>query len=378
MNLQLEHDRRFLTWLKEVQSSIITTSYKTNYIFCIGLAELTELNQEVLKPPREQLSLWQTQSARCMGVGRTPPSKENSFDSIWVGNLNMLTKYSYFGDRIDEGKDPEKNILFRRKPFDALYVPRKIHVTSDIDIHDIAISNGTPHFVSAVFSCVCVPSETDSFKVYWKPPWISKIAAEDRTHLNGLCTVPGPDGSGPIPKYVTAVARTDTRGGWRDHKRDGGVIFDIVNNLLVSENLSMPHSPRWYNCRLWVLNSGKGQFGYIDFDKPINDNFVPLCFIPGFLRGLDFIKGYAVIGSSEDRHEKTFQGLELGEILEEKKIKAKCAIHIVDLKTYDIVHEISFGTQELYDVTILPHVVRPIIDDLQNSSISQRLSVELM
>lgn len=361
---QLEYDRYFLKWLNDVKSSILVTSYKTNFVFCIGRTMLIEPEQ------REQLSFWMTQSARCMGM-----TKGDGTNDVWVGNMSFLTKYRKFGEQPDEGEG------YKRNPFDALYVPRKIHVTGDVDIHDIVVPTkgdnaGVPHFVSATYGCVCLPDENKSFKVYWKPPWLSKVAAEDRTHLNGLTCVDGE------PRYVTAIARSDVRGGWRDHKRNGGVIYDIVANALVTKNLSMPHSPRWHDGRLWVLNSGKGEFGYIDFSKTEEDDgesyypFVAKTFIPGYLRGLSFVDSrYAVIGSSDDRHERTFQGLELGEKLKEKGTTAKCGVHIVDLKSFDVVHEMSFEKPitELYDVTVLPHVTRPMLDELQHQTLSNRL-----
>lgn len=363
----IEHDRYLLEWLKDVKHSIIVTSYKTNYIFSIGHAMLLEPEQ------REQLSFWMTQSPRCMGA-----AKSDNGQTLWIGNMSYLTKYKKFGD-----KHPDEGEGYKRTPFDIMYVPRKVHVTSDIDIHDIVVPNGstTPHFVSAVYSCVCTPSEDHSFKVYWKPPWISKIAAEDRTHLNGLCCVNGQ------PRYVTAASRTDVRGGWREHKQNGGVIYDIVADALVCKNLSMPHSPRWNNNKLWVLNSGTGHFGYVDFSRTVvdeNDNeeyypFVPKCFIPGFLRGLDFVGDrYAIIGSSDDRHEKTFQDLELGETLKKKKTSAKCGVHVVDLNSFDVLHEITFDKPitELYDVVAVPHFSRPIIDEMIPLGLSRRLDFE--
>lgn len=362
---QLEYDRYFLEWLKNVKHSLIVTSYKTNYIFCIGVTQLLE--PEV----RDQLSFWMTNSSRCMGA-----CSSNDNKAIWVGNMSFLTKYCKFGEQPDEGEN------FKRKPFDGLYVPRKIHITSDIDIHDITTSTkgGDPYFISAVYSCVCQPSDDHSFKVYWKPPWITKVAAEDRTHLNGLCSLDG------VPRYVTACSRSDVRGGWRNHKRDGGVIYDIVHNALVCKNLSMPHSPRWHDGKLWVLNSGCGEFGYVDFTKKSRGEdgeeyypFVAKCFIPGYLRGLAFIDNrYAVIGSSDDRHDKTFQHLLLGERLKEKGVNAKCGIFIVDLKSFDVIHEMTFEKPitELYDVVALPQITRPILDELNPMGLSQRLDFE--
>lgn len=359
----LEYDRYFLEWLKNVKHSIIVTSYKTNFLFCIGVTELLEPTH------REQLSFWMTSSARCMGAAAADGGK-----SLWVGNMSFLTKYCNFGEQPDEGEG------FKRKPFDALYVPRKIHITSDIDIHDIsAPTSGDPYFISAVYSCVCQPSDNKSFKVYWQPPWVSKVAAEDRTHLNGLCCLDG------VPRYVTACARTDIRGGWRTHKRNGGVIYDVVHNALVCKNLSMPHSPRWHDGKLWVLNSGRGEFGYVDFTRQENSDdedyypFVPKCFIPGYLRGLAFIDNrYAVIGSSDDRHEKTFQDLVLGERLKEKGVEARCGIYVIDLKTFDLIHEMTFDKPitELYDVVALPQIIRPILDELSPMGLSQRLDFE--
>jgi hypothetical protein len=29
----------------------------------------------------------------------------------------------------------------------------------------------------------------------------------------------------------------------------------------------MPHSPRWHNGRLWLLNAGTGHLGWVDFEK---------------------------------------------------------------------------------------------------------------
>jgi hypothetical protein len=61
---------------------------------------------------------------------------------------------------------------------------------------------------------------------------------EDRCHLNGVC------GEGERICYVTARAATDIVDGWRDHRRDGGVVIDVEANRIVAEGLSMPHSPR--------------------------------------------------------------------------------------------------------------------------------------
>lgn len=300
--------------------------------------------------------------------------------SVWVSNLSMLTKYS----KSPEPRD-DSTIEYERTAFDGVYVPRKVHITGDIDVHDIVVYNGVPHFISAVYSCVCVPSETSSMRVYWKPDWVSKIAAEDRTHLNGLCS----DERGR-PCYVTACARTDVRGGWREHRKSGGVVWDIIQNKLVcggDGSLSMPHSPRLHAGKLWLLNSGHGEFGYVDFTQSVphgeggraHHPFVACCFVPGYLRGLTFIgTRYAVVGTSDDRHERVFSGLELGTRLRDKGVAARCGLHVIDLHTFDVVHEMTFHKpiNELYDVVALPNVRRPVLEELNVAGLAVQLSVE--
>jgi uncharacterized protein (TIGR03032 family) len=94
-------------------------------------------------------------------------------------------------------------------------------------------------------------------KLYWKPPFISKLAAEDRCHLNGMAMLDGK------PSPVTAVSRSDIVNGWRDRRAEGGSIIEVGTNRIVTERLSMPHSPRWHGGRLWMLNSGTGHLGTI-------------------------------------------------------------------------------------------------------------------
>ena len=113
-----------------------------------------------------------------------------------------------------------------------------------------------------------------------------------RCHLNGLALVDGE------PAYVTAVSRSDVPSGWRERRQDGGCVIDVRSNEVILTGLSMPHSPRWYRGKLWLLNSGTGDFGYVD-EK--TGAFEPLAFCPGYLRGLAFHGDCAVVGLSLER-----------------------------------------------------------------------------
>ena len=172
---------------------------------------------------------------------------------------------------------------------------------SDLDIHDIAVeAGGRVVFVNTKFGCLATTHDRDSFTQFWKPPFLSKLAGEDRCHLNGLALEDGK------ASYVTAVATSDAADGWRDKRRDWGVVIDVRDDRIVASGLSMLHSPRIHHGRLWLHDSGTGRFGSID---PASGAFVPLTFCPGYLRGLAFVGDHAVMGLSRPRHDKTFAGL---------------------------------------------------------------------
>ena len=130
----------------------------------------------------------------------------------------------------------------------------------------------------------------------------------------------------------------------------------------------MPHSPRLYRDRLWLLDSGNGYFGYLDRQR---GHFERVTFCPGYARGLAFVGDFAVIGLSLPRDNASFQGLALASELERKSADARCGLLVVDLRSGDIVHwlRIEGVIGELYDVSALPGVQRPMAIGLQTDEI---------
>jgi uncharacterized protein (TIGR03032 family) len=277
--------------------------------------------------------------------------------------------------------------------YDAVYVPQVGYITGDLDIHDVvlveppqppkhrgeqqvepqfpSLNNGRLGgvvFVNTLFSCLATISETKSFVPFWKPPFISKLAAEDRCHLNGLAMRDGQ------PRYVTAVSQSDVADGWRDKRKDGGCVMDISTNQAIATGLSMPHSPRWYKDKLWLLNSGRGEFGYLDLERGV---FEAVAFCPGYLRGLSFCGDFAVVGISKPRHNKTFSGLALDEQLQAKQAQARCGLLVIDLRSGDIVHSLRIEgvVEELYDVQVLPGVRQPMAIGLKTDEIRRVISI---
>jgi len=250
------------------------------------------------------------------------------------------------------GPDQQANNLY-----DACYVPRQLFVTGELDSHDIGLlKDGRIVFVNTQFNCLATPSSRHSFTPLWKPPFISKIVKEDRCHLNGLAMEDG------VPRYVTAVSKSDTIDGWRDRRYDGGIIIDVATGEIVIGGLSMPHSPRMYHGKLYVLNSGTGDLCWVEpAERAANAKLHTVAFCPGFVRGLGFHGKFAFVGLSKPRYER-FEGLALDKRLADTDSEPWCGVQVIDLESGSVAHwfRIDGAIGELYDVAVVPGVLRPM------------------
>ncbi len=337
--LELNTSRQFTAWLAEQNLSLAFTTYQAGKIFFIG----RKINGD--------LSVFDRNFARCLGLSVHERSIYlSSLYQIW--RLENILEY---GQLYNE--------------YDSLYVPQLSYVTGDLDIHDLAVANSRQLvFVNTLFSCLATVSDRHSFIPLWQPTFISRLAAEDRCHLNGLALREGE------PRYVTMVSQSDITDGWRDRRQDGGCIIDILSNEVVVTGLSMPHSPRWHQDKLWVLNSGTGELGWVDL---MAQKFNPVTFCPGYLRGCAFWGDFAIVGLSKPRENKTFSGLALDEMLKEKDAEARCGLMVIDLRTGDIVHwlRIEGIVTELYDVVILPQQRQPMAIGFKTDEIRRFITI---
>lgn len=337
--LEITGSRYFIDWLVQQQVSLAFTTYQTCRLFLLGINSAG------------QLSGFERLFDRAMGLYATPE------------RLYLSSRYQLW--QLDNILTPGQGY----KGYDKLYVPRIGYTTGDLDIHDIAVdSSGRVVFVSGLLNCLATVSHHNSCTPLWKPPFISQLVNEDRCHLNGLAMVKGQ------PRYVTAVSQSDVVDGWRDKRRAGGCVVDVQTNEVILTGLSMPHSPRWYQDKLWLLNSGTGEFGYVD---TVQDKFEPVTFCPGYLRGLAFWGDFAIVGLSKPR-ERTFSGLALDERLAAKETEPRCGLLVIDLNTGSIVHWLRLEgvVSELYDVQVIPGVQRPMALGFQTDEIAHLLTLD--
>jgi uncharacterized protein (TIGR03032 family) len=330
----------FSRWLAEVDASLAFSTYQLGKIFFLGLKE------------GGQLSVFERTFNRCMGLW-------SDTQTLWLASAFQLWRLENMlpaDSRTDDGCD-------------RLFVPQLAITTGDIDVHDIQVGEGGQlAFVNTLFSCVSTTSPKLSFTPIWKPPFISRPTAEDRCHLNGLAY------ERQRPRFATACSQSDHRHGWRECRRDGGCVIDMGRNEVVVRGLSMPHSPRIYRDRLWLLDSGNGYLGYVD---EANGRFERFVFCPGYARGLSFIDQYAIVGVSKPR-EETFSGLALDAELSRQQVAPRCGLQIIDLVQATVVHWIQFEgmVEELYDVIVLPGVKRPKAFGLKTDEIRHNVWFE--
>ena len=319
-------------WLGEQNISLVLSTYRANRLLFIGVGL------------DGQLKIHERLFDRPMGLFNTE-------QSLWMAGRSHLWR---FDNLLNEGQTYEGA--------DRLYAPAASFLTGEVNAHELVVLENTkPLFVNTVFSCLAELETGLSFKPVWQPPFIDALVPEDRCHLNGLALHNG------SPIWATACCSDNAPTSWRQQRVGGGVMIHIPTGEIICSGLTMPHSPRWHEGRLWVLNSGRGELGWVE-----SGCFYSLCELPGFIRGLAFSNGCAVVGLSKLRS-PVFTGLPLEEKLSQVSDSQQgiCGLRVVDLNSGCILHSLDLPEpiDELFDVAVLPNVREPLALGLKDESI---------
>lgn len=334
-------------WLTQHRTSMAFSCYQSGQLFLVGVL------------PNGSVSFNQQKFTRAMGLCWQPSGRLylGALDQVW--RLENMLRPGEVGNG----------------SFDQVLIPRNAQTTGDIDIHELSVDpDGHILFVNTKYSCLATLDVRHSFRPLWKPPFISRLAPEDRCHLNGLAMVDG------RPAYLTAVSRSDVVNGWRERRHEGGVLIDYRDGSIITDQLSMPHSPRVdRDGSIVLLDSGRGRICRID---PVSGMRKDIAFCPGFLRGLALHDGFAFVTLSKPRN-GTFAGLQLDDEMRGRDATAWCGVMIVDLSTGDVVEWIKLDgfIAELFDVVAMPGVrcpmaVGPGTIEMQNNISFEALPVD--
>ena len=272
---------------------------------------------------REQAEHQETQS---------PHIQKDNLDESAVEKNNMQLSYSsQLHAAVDERVD-------------SCFIARSSHYTGMINLHDIEWGDEGLWVVNSSFSCLCTLDPDYSFVPRWKPHFISELVPEDRCHLNGMTLKEGK------PAYVTTFSRYDEVGQWRKGDKFQGTLMDVEKNEILLNGLVMPHSPRWYNEKVYFCNSGLGLFCTYD---PVTGKEEAVAELQGFTRGVDFYGSLAFVGLSKAR---------AGNITNAPPLAAKynetfSGIWLINLSDKAVVGYIKFtgNVDQIYDVAVIPN-----------------------
>lgn len=239
---------------------------------------------------------------------------------------------------------------------DSLFVPRNSHITGEINAHDIAWGDGGLWLVNSRFSCICTLQPDLSFKPRWWPMFLDGPTGDGAAHLNCMAMLDGK------PAYATCFGPFSEGRSWRDEiSLDTGLLIDVQNNQVVMEGLCMPHSPKVYEGKVYVCNSGYGTVMCYD---PVTKTAETLLEVQGFTRALTFYKHYMIVCCSKFRTSERAAPLPVALKYQE----SHAGIYIVDMTDLSIVAYCRFDgdVSQLYDVAVIEQSVQPEILGLQD------------
>jgi uncharacterized protein (TIGR03032 family) len=239
--------------------------------------------------------------------------------------------------------------------YDALFMPRAVYFTGELDIHDLHWTAEGLLAVNTRFSCLSIINEEHSFTPVWKPDFIKSLEPDDHCHLNGLAL------QNDKPKYATALGMTDTPGGWRGTKLNGGILMDTETQEIILHSLPMPHSPRLFGGNLLALLSATGELIHVDIKA---SKYTVIQKFNGFVRGMDRVGDYLFIGVSKLRTtSKAFGDLPIA------SKSVFCGVAVVHLPSGRLEGHIKYenSVEEIFEVRVLKGTKRPgIINHYKN------------
>ena len=329
-DIRCSHSESLPALLAQLRLSVLISTYQTGHLV-------------VVSARNGRLTLTFNQFDRAMGI------------AVKLGTVAVCTRKEVWFLR------DAPDIAAKLPPpaqHDACFLARTSHFTDDIHAHEAAWIEGAGNgggagrgefwIVNTLFSCLSALHPLYSFAPRWRPPFISALRPEDRCHLNGLAVVNGQ------PRYVTALAETDTPSGWRAVKNNGGCLIEVPSGRLLARGLCFPHSPRVEGNRVFFLHTGQGNLAMADSQT---GQVTPVAAVPGVSRGLALHGGYAFVGLSKAR--STLEGVPI--VAEREKLR--CGLWVVDLRTGAIAAHLEFctGVEEVFDVQVLPGIVSPFV-----------------
>jgi len=213
-------------------------------------------------------------------------------------------------------------------------------------LHDLALVDGELYANSVGQNAVVRLAENGGYERVWWPRCIEiddkPVFGQNYIQLNSIAA--GKDLSSSFFSASTDRLSSRRPGHRNFPVEKRGVIFSGATREPMARGLTRPHSARLHSERIWVDNSGYGEFGII-----ADESFAPIARLPGWTRGLGFAGQTAFVGSSRviPRFKQYAPGLEVE--------KSVCGIHAVDIESGRVLGSIvwPFGNQ-IFAIELVP------------------------
>jgi uncharacterized protein (TIGR03032 family) len=219
--------------------------------------------------------------------------------------------------------------------------------TGPLNIQDMVLdSDGRPVYTAANANCLATVDYTAPFKKIWQPGFLA-----DNLKHNGYLSGMAHDGK--QIRYVTIFNCKAGKEGWQADYEGAGAVLDIIDNRIVTRNLTLPNSPTFYRGNIWLLNSGSSELGVIESKT---GKFLPVFKCPGYPTSLTFHGKQALIGISSGAF-----GLTPTERGPDEGLQP-CGLILINIDKARIVHWIrfKFDNIEVAGVACLPNTTMPI------------------
>ncbi len=213
-------------------------------------------------------------------------------------------------------------------------------------MHDLALMGGVLHANAVGQNAVVRLSDDWTYKRVWWPRCIETkgrpVFGQNHIQLNSIAS-----GRDLATSYFSASADrlSSRRPGHENFRVDKrGVIFSGATREPVVRGLTRPHSARLHRRRIWVDNSGYGEFGIVE-----NHGFVPVARLPGWTRGLCFCEDIAFVGTSRviPRFRQYAPGLNVD--------TSVCGVHAVDTGSGKVLGSLIFPYgHQIFSVESVP------------------------
>lgn len=241
-------------------------------------------------------------------------------------------------DRLDiEKYEPKGKPLI---PISSKFYPGCLY------IHDLAMIGGELYANAVGQNAVVRLNSKSQYERVWWPRCIDThdgpVFGQNHIQLNSIAA-----GRNIKESYFSASCDeiSNRRPGHKNFLVDKrGVIFSGKTREVYARGLTRPHSARFYGERVWVDNSGYGEFGYAE-----DSQFNPVIALPGWTRGLCFSSSLAFVGTSRviPRFSQYAPGLDVN--------KSECGIHAIDMKTGKLIGSLVWTAgNQIFAIEAIP------------------------